>query len=78
VSRWKRGEQPDPAHGERLLRLDVVVSLLAGFLDDEVIPDWLHGINAHLRNRRPIDVLREGALSEVVAAVEAAKSGAFA
>jgi hypothetical protein len=78
VTRWKQGEAPDPATDERLLGLDVVVSLLTGFLDDAVIPDWLLGTNAHLGHRRPIDVLRDGRLSDVVAAIEAEKSGAFA
>lgn len=78
ISRWKRGEPPEPLNEERLRDLDVVVSLLSGFLDESAIPDWLHGFNAHLGNRRPIDVLRTGRLSEVVAAIEAERSGAYA
>lgn len=78
VTRWKRGESPSPHHAEQLLRLDAVVSLLAGFLEPAVVPDWLHGTNAHLGHRRPLDVLREGRLSEVIAAIEAERSGAFA
>lgn len=64
--------------GARGVSLDAVVSLLRGFLEKEIIIDWLFGINAHLGDRRPLDVLRDGRLSEVVAAVEAEKSGAFA
>jgi transcriptional regulator with XRE-family HTH domain len=78
IARWKQGAPPDPANAERLLGLDVVVSLLEGFLELESIPKWLRGINAHLGHRRPLDVLREGRLSEVVRAIEAEKSGAFA
>ena len=78
VARWKKGEAPSPEHAEQLLRLDTVVSLLVGFLEAEVVPDWLQGVNAHLGHRRPLDVLREGRLSEVIAAIEAEKSGAFA
>ena len=78
VTRWKRGESPSPHHAEQLLRLDAVVSLLAGFLEPAVVPDWLHGTNAHLGHRRPLDVLRQGRLSEVIAAIEAERSGAFA
>jgi hypothetical protein len=36
------------------------------------------GINAHLGDRRPIDLLREGSLSDVIAAIEALKSGSYA
>jgi len=78
ITRWKGGELPDPALEEQLVALDAVVSLLRGYLDEEVIVDWLLGINANLGDRRPLDVLRDGRLSEVVAAVEAEKSGAFA
>jgi hypothetical protein len=78
VTRWKGGELPDPALEEQLVALDAVVSLLRGYLDEDVIADWLLGINANLGDRRPLDVLRDGRLSEVVAAVEAEKSGAFA
>jgi hypothetical protein len=36
------------------------------------------GHNAHLSDRRPVDLLREGNLSGVIAAIEALKSGAYA
>jgi len=58
--------------------LDTVVSLLEGFLEVGSIAKWLRGMNAHLGDRRPIDVIRQGRLSEVVAAIEAEKAGAFA
>lgn len=77
VARWKQGHPPD-AENARLLRdLGIVVALLDGWLEEEAVPDWLHGANAHLGGRRPVDVVREGRLSEVVRAIEAEKSGAF-
>ena len=78
VVRWKRGETPALENWEQLVGLDTVVSLLASFLDERSIPKWLHGLNAHLGDRRPIDVIRQGRLSEVIAAIEAEKAGAFA
>jgi transcriptional regulator with XRE-family HTH domain len=78
VARWKQGEAPDPVNAERLVGLDTTVALLSGFLAESSIPKWLNGINAHLDDRRPIDVIRSGRLSEVIAAIEAEKSGAFA
>lgn len=78
VARWKQGHPPD-AENARLLRdLGIVVALLEGWIEEEAVTDWLHGTNAHLGNRRPVDVVREGRLSEVVRAIEAEKSGAFA
>jgi len=78
ITRWKQGASPDADNAERLVGFDVVVSLLEGFLELESIPTWLRGLNAHLGHRRPIDVLGEGRLSEVVRAIEAEREGAFA
>lgn len=78
VARWKRGEPPAPEQAEQLLRLDAVITLLTTYLEPAVVRDWLYGVNAQLGHRRPLDVLREGRLSEVIAAIEAERSGAFA
>lgn len=76
--RWREGQSPDPENRDRIIGLDAVVALLSGYLAESSIPKWLHGVNAHLGNRRPIAVLREGRVSDVIAAIEAQKSGAFA
>ncbi len=78
VARWKQGERPEPENEAGLRDLGVVVSLLTGYLEDDAIPDWLHGMNPHLGHRRPLDVLRTGRLSEVVQVIEAEQGGAFA
>ena len=39
---------------------------------------WLQGFNAHLRDRRPIDLLSAGRITEVLAALEAEETGAYA
>jgi hypothetical protein len=75
--RWREGQVPDPENRDRIVGLDAVLALLAGYLEASTIPKWLNGVNAHLGNRRPISVLREGRLSEVIGAIEAEKSGAF-
>src|SRR5258705_13920708 len=76
--RWPLRDAPAPQNYEQLVGLDAVVSLLEGFLEVASIAKWLRGLNAHLGERRPIDVIRQGRLSEVVAAIEAEKAGAFA
>lgn len=78
VGRWRRGQPMSPEHHERVVGLDAVVELLTAMLEPESISKWLKGFNAHLGNRRPIDILRAGRTSEVIAAIEAEKSGAFA
>lgn len=78
VARWKRGRPADPANEERLRNLGTVVDSLTGYLEPEVIPDWLTGANPHLGHRRPIDVLLAGRVTDVIAAVESEKRGAHA
>lgn len=77
-SRWRAGQAPDPHNRERIVAVDAVVELLGTYLSARSIPKWLNGVNAHLGNRRPLEVLRSGHLSEVIAAIEAEKSGAYA
>jgi hypothetical protein len=76
--RWREGQTPDPENRDRIIGLDAVIALLSGFLAESSIPKWLGGVNAHLDNRRPISVLREGRIADVIAAIEAQKAGAYA
>ena len=79
VKRWREGATtPGPGNAERIVGLDAVVELLTGWLEPPSIRKWLFGHNAHLSDRRPVDVLRDGNLSDVIAAIEALKSGAYA
>jgi hypothetical protein len=78
VTRFKQGKNLEPETSALLDAVGVTVTQLRGFLDDAAIPEWLRGVNAHLGHRTPLDVLRTGRLSEVIAAIEAEKSGAFA
>lgn len=79
VKRWREGRtEPGSEHADRIVGLDIVVELLSGYLEPSSVPKWLMGINAHLADRRPIDLLREGSLSNVIAAIEALKSGSYA
>ena len=79
VKRWREGKTtPGVDVAARLVGLDAVVELLHAHLEPRSILKWLTGPNAHLSDRRPIDLLRQGNLSEVIAAVEALKSGSYA
>jgi hypothetical protein len=79
VARWREGRTtPGSEVADRLVGLDAAVELLSGYLEPDSILKWLRGVNAHLDNCRPVDVIREGRLSEVIAAIEAMKHGAYA
>lgn len=79
VARWRDGRTtPTSDLATRLVGLDAVVELLTGYLEPKSIVKWLQGSNAHLDDRRPLDLLRRGQLSPVIAAIEALKSGSYA
>jgi hypothetical protein len=79
VKRWREGRtEPGPENAERIVGLDAAVALLSRYLEPSSIPKWLLGYNAHLADRRPVDLLREGNLSDVIAAIESLRSGAYA
>ena len=80
-SQLARGQQGQRMRGEpawRAVGLAAVVAALLQFLEPEVVPDWLQGTNAHLNHQRPVDLLRDGHVAAVMAAVEAERAGSFA
>jgi hypothetical protein len=78
LTRYKQGQRPRGTTGWRLVGLEAVLAALAEVFEPAAVPDWLWGINAHLNHQRPIDVLHQGRVAEVMAAVEAERSGSFA
>jgi len=78
VTRWRRGQLPDHENADRLGGLALVVEMLLRWLDAEVVSDWLEGANAHLANRAPAHLLRQGRVADVIGAIEAEKTGVHA
>jgi transcriptional regulator with XRE-family HTH domain len=78
VSRWLADEEPDR---ENLLKLEAVefaLSRLRSTYQRSTAMKWLFGFNAHLGNARPIDLLTRGRVSDVLRAIEADETGAYA
>lgn len=79
VTRWLYGkDSPDMENQEKITGIRYVVTRLSKTFKTETAIKWLHGTNAHLGNQRPIDLLRNGRLSEVIAAIEQTEAGSFA
>ncbi|HEX8692601.1 MAG TPA: antitoxin Xre/MbcA/ParS toxin-binding domain-containing protein [Longimicrobium sp.] len=74
----KLGARADAATARLLGNLAPVVRRLLDHYEPEAVPDWLQGRSPDLGGRRPIDVLREDGLADVLAVIEAQASGAFA
>lgn len=77
VSRWLKSEIPDPENRTKVEALEFVLSRLTTFLSSETAEKWLMGMNTHLGDRRPIDLLRQGRVAEVIAAIEQFETGAY-
>ena len=78
VTRWKAGKGIDLANADRVDLLELVMAQLLRVYDADAARRWLEGVNPHLGDRRPIDLVRRGRTRDVLDAVDAERSGAFA
>jgi DNA-binding transcriptional regulator YdaS (Cro superfamily) len=78
ITRWIRGKGIDDLNADRVDALEIVMSQLLRMYTPEVAAAWLRGLNPHLRDRRPIDVIRRGQTVEVLDAIQAARAGSYA
>lgn len=78
-SRWKSGQEvPSPEVAAKLLDLDHVVALAIQSWHPLIVMDWLSTANAFLDGAKPIDVLLQRGSAEVIDALKATLSGAYA
>lgn len=78
VTRWKRGQGIDELNAGRVDLLELVMANLLRLYSPEVVEHWLVGLNPHLGDRRPIDLVRAGRTRELLDAIAAERAGSFA
>lgn len=78
ISRWVKNGLPDENNQIRITSLVLVLQRLYKIFEPETAKKWLKGINAHLANQRPIDLIKQGRISEVLAAIEQTDLGSYA
>lgn len=78
VSRWLRTEDPDPVNRRKVEGVEFVLARLLSMWERETALKWLQGTNAQLGHRRPIELLAAGRVAEVLEAIEAEETGAYA
>lgn len=67
VYNWASGHNaPRGLVAERLLDVHAIVDLLSDAYTEEGIDIWLHARNRNLDMRRPIDLLKEGEVDQVL------------
>ncbi|MFL5539411.1 MAG: CII family transcriptional regulator [Longimicrobiaceae bacterium] len=78
VSRWSQGKLAQRENAWLLRDVAAAVARLADYFEPETIQKWLFASNPELGDEVPMDLLRQGRLPEILMAVEAQTSGAFA
>jgi uncharacterized protein (DUF2384 family) len=78
VTRWLRGSGIDPLNAEKVDLLELVWANLMRLYEREAALAWLFGLNPLLGDRRPIDLIRAGRTEELMRAIRAERSDAFA
>lgn len=78
ITRWLAGDQLDPENRAKLDGLEYVLGRLLDQMSLTTARKWLEGVNAHLGNRRPVDLIANQRVAEVVAAVEQSAVDSFA
>lgn len=70
VTRWMAGDPLDAQNRAKLDGLEFVLGRLLDQMAPATARKWLEGTNAMLGNRRPLDLIADQRVAEVVAAVE--------
>ena len=78
VTRWRQGSGIDELNARRVDLLELVMSSLLRLYSPEVAELWLLGLNPHLADRRPIDLVRAGRSRELLDALAQERAGSFA
>jgi uncharacterized protein (DUF2384 family) len=78
ITRWKKGRGIDDVNAERVDLLELVMANLLRLYTAEAAERWLEGVNPHLGDRRPIDLVRRGRARELLDAIAAERAGSFA
>ena len=78
ITRWLGGEMPDAVNSAKLDALEYVTARLLRTFPAPTAHKWLTGINAALGNRRPVDLLGQGRVAEVIAAIEQVELDSYA
>ena len=79
ITRWLHGDDiPEQINVERIAGLWYVWVKLNGYYrHPETSINWLLGINGFLRDQQPMELIRQGRVSEVLSAVEQTIAGSY-
>ena len=77
VGRWHR-HKPDPKNEMKIAALRFILLKLLALYRPETAQKWLLGINAFLGDQRPLDLIKQNRIVEVLSAIEQEEAGGYA
>lgn len=75
--RWET-HRPDPENEIKIAALRLILLKLHTMYRPETAEKWLLGMNAFLRDQRPLDFIKQGRFAEVLSAIEQTEAGGYA
>ncbi len=78
ITRWQSGVNPDEMNSEKISGLVYLLQLLFNHYNPETAMKWLQGNNLFVGNSRPLDLIRENRIFEVIAAARQDIAGSYA
>lgn len=79
LTRWRKQTHPDRLNMSKIFGINFVISrLMENFRYPESAMKWLNGVNMHINNQRPVDLLRQNKIKEVLSAIDMYETGAYA
>lgn len=78
ITRWRHGQGIDELNAERVDLLELVMANLLRLYPATAAERWLVGLNPHLGDRRPIDLIRRGRARDLLDAIAIERAGGYA
>ena len=78
ITRWLKGAGIDPLNAEKIDLLELIWANLLRLYEPQAARSWLFGLNPHLGDRRPVDLVRAGRAEELMRAIRAERADSFA
>jgi hypothetical protein len=79
ITRWHKLTYPDKKNLAKIIGINyIIVRLMQNFRYVDSALKWLNGENLHLNNRRPIDVLKDNRINDILLAIDMYETGSYA
>lgn len=78
ITKWYKTESPDTANNDKLSGLSYLLNLLLGHYQPETALKWFYANNLFLNYSKPVDLIKENRLNEIIGAARQDIAGSYA